>query len=153
MQQPLEEKIAACLKETDTAYETVKHQPVYTNPDMAKALKVKESETVKSLVLNTKENEIIVMVMPGDKKANWKRIAAAADSKKVSFAEPDAVKQHIGCEVGCVPPFGHLTPIRIFMDRALMRNPYVYFNPGVHDKSFKIASKDLENLCRPIFVE
>ncbi len=26
---------------------------------------------------------------------------------------------------------------------------YVYFNPGVHDKSFKIKTWDLKKMCRP----
>ena len=70
----LEEKILALLDEKKIAYEVFEHEPVYTNPAMAEALKVKESETVKSLVLNTKEGRMIVLVLPGDKKVNWKQV-------------------------------------------------------------------------------
>ena len=55
----LEEKILALLAEKKITYEVFEHEPVYTNPAMAEALKVKESETVKSLVLNTKEGRVI----------------------------------------------------------------------------------------------
>ena len=68
----LEEKIISMLEENKTPYEVVEHEPVYTNPAMAEALNVTEAETVKSLVLKTKENEMIVLVMPGNKKVNWK---------------------------------------------------------------------------------
>ena len=47
----LEEKILDLLAEKKIAFEVIEHEPVYTNPAMAEALKVKESETVKSLVL------------------------------------------------------------------------------------------------------
>jgi Ala-tRNA(Pro) deacylase len=134
----LEEKILALLDEKKIAYEVFEHEPVYTNPAMAEALKVKESETVKSLVLNTKEGRMIVLVLPGDKKVDWKQAAAGANTKKVSFAKPEEVSQAVGCEVGCVPD--------------LIKKNFVYFNPGVHDKSFKIKAWDLKKLCNPSLI-
>jgi len=145
----LEEKIVAMLDEHNAPYEVYEHEPVYTNPAMAEALKVSEAETVKSLVLSTKEKEMIVLVLPGNKKVDWKQAARGAGTKKVSFAKPEAVSAAVGCEVGCVPPFGHLTPLPIYMDPELAAKQDVYFNPGVHDKSFKVKARDLQKLCTP----
>ncbi len=148
----LEEKILGILEDKKIPYEIFEHQPVYTNPAMAEALNVSESETVKSLVLMTKEGNMIVLVLPGNKKVNWKQAAAAAKTKKVTFAKPDEVSQAVGCEVGCVPPFGHMTSLPVYMDADLTKKNFVYFNPGVHDKSFKVKAWDLKKLCDPSFV-
>ena len=148
----LEEKIIGMLEDTKISYEIVEHEPVYTNPAMAEALNVSESETVKSLVLKTKEGDMIVLVLPGNKKVDWKQAAAGAKTKKVSFAKPEDVSEAVGCEVGCVPPFGHLTEIPIYMDPDLTKKKFVYFNPGVHDKSFKLKAWDLKKLCNPSFI-
>jgi Ala-tRNA(Pro) deacylase len=148
----LEDKIRAMLDEQKIAYEVFEHEPVYTNPAMAEALKVSESETVKSLVLTTKEGQMIVLVLPGNKKVDWKQAAAAARTKKVSFAKPEDVSPAVGCEVGCVPPFAHLTALPVYMDPDLIKNNFVYFNPGVHDKSFKIKAWDLKKLCNPSLI-
>ncbi len=148
----LEDKIRSLLDQKKIIYDVFEHEPVYTNPAMAEALKVAESETVKSLVLKTKEGEMIVLVLPGDKKVNWKQVAAGTKTKKISFAKPDEVSQAVGCEVGCVPPFGHLTPLPIYMDPDLTKKNFVYFNPGVHDKSLKIKAWDLKRLCNPSFI-
>jgi len=145
----LEEKIIAMLEENSVTYELFEHEPVYTNPVMAEVLGVQESETVKSLVLKTKEGSLAVLVMPGDKRVNWKQAAAGMGTKKVSFAKPEEVSRAVGCEVGCVPPFGHLTTLPIYMDLDLTQKDFVYFNPGVHDKSFKIKAWDLKKLCSP----
>ena len=145
----LEENIVKLLEKMKIAYELHEHEPVYTNPAMAEALQVSESETVKSLVLKTKEKKLVVLVMPGNKKVNWKEAAAGVGTKKVSFAKPEEVSPMVGCEVGCVPPFGHLTTLPIYMDPDLIKKKYVYFNPGVHDKSFKVKSWDLKKLCKP----
>ena len=80
----LEEKILAMLEDKNVSYEIFEHEPVYTNPVMAEALNVSESETVKSLVLKTKEGNMFVLVLPGNKKVNWKQAAAAAKTKKVT---------------------------------------------------------------------
>jgi len=148
----LEEKIVRLLEENKIAYDVVSHEPVYTNPAMAAALNVTEAETVKSLVLKTKEGKLIVLVLPGNKKVDWKQAAAGAKTKKVSFAKPDEVSQMVGCEVGCVPPFGHLTTLPIYMDPDLTKKNVVYFNPGVHHKSFKIKAWDLKKLCKPSII-
>jgi Ala-tRNA(Pro) deacylase len=95
---------------------------------------------------------MIVLVLPGNKKVDWKQAAAAAKTKKVSFAKPAAVSQTVGCEVGCVPPFGHLKTLPIYMDPDLIKKKCVYFNPGVHDKSFKIKAWDLKKLCNPTLI-
>ena len=148
----LEEKIVGILNKQKVSYEIVEHEPVYTNPAMAEALNVDESETVKSLVLKTKEGQMIVLVLPGDKKVDWKQAAAGASTKKVSFAKPDEVSEAVGCEVGCVPPFGHFSTLPIYMDADLPKKEFVYFNPGVHDKSFKVKGWDLRKLCKPSFI-
>lgn len=145
----VEEKIIAMLKEQKIAYEAVDHEPVYTNPAMAEALGVSEGETVKSLVLMTKEKKMVVLVLPGNKKVEWKKAAADIGTKKVSFAKPEQVLEAVGCEVGCVPPFGQLTALPIYMDEELIKKAYVYFNPGVHDKSYKIKGWDLKKISSP----
>ena len=148
----LEENIIELMKKQKVAYEIFEHEPVFTNPAMAEALNVSEAQTVKSLVLSTREGRMIVLVLPGDKKVNWKQAAAGAGTKKVSFAKPEAVSEAVGCEVGCVPPFGHLTTLDIYMDPDLTKKNFVYFNPGVHDKSLKIKAWDLKKLCNPTFI-
>lgn len=143
----LEEKIVETLKKSRIDYEVIEHEPVFTNPAMAEALGVNECQTVKSLVMTTKEKRTIVFVMPGDKKIDWKVAAKTANTKKVGFAKPEEVKEMVGCEVGCVPPFGHMTNLSIYFDGELMHQPAVYFNPGVHNKSFKVSPRDLKKLC------
>lgn len=144
----IEKKIDNILNEKDINFVVISHEPVYTNPDMAKALSASESETVKSLVVKTKEGKIAVLVMPGDKRVDWKEAAIKIGTKKVSFAKPEEVKDIVGCEIGCVPPFGQMTDLPIYIDDDLKKNEFVYFNPGVHNKSYKIKSWDLIKLCK-----
>lgn len=148
----LEERIRKMMEEKKVPIDCIEHEPVYTNPAMAQALGVKESQTIKSLVLKTREGKFGVFVLPGDKRVDWKLIAGQINTKKVEFAKPEEVLQLVGCEVGCVPPFGHITELPIYMDKELLKKDIVYFNPGVHDKSFKVKAWDLKKLCNPKMV-
>ena len=148
----LEERIRDILRDRDIAYEVVDHEPVYTNPAMAEALGVDEAATIKSIVAVTREDELIVVVLPGNRRIDWKQVARCAGTKKVTFAKPDRVSQVVGCEVGCVPPFGQLTDLPVYMDPAVMEMESVYFNPGVHDASYRIRPADLKRLCRPVMM-
>ena len=148
----LEQKITDILKERSIPYEVVEHAAVYTNPEMAEKLGVPVGETVKNLMLTTADGRVIQVVLPGDKKFDGKRVAEKVGTKSVSFAKPEKVLEIAGCEVGCVPPFGHLKPVQVYMDKQLLWKKHVYFNPGVHTKSVKIEAKHLKELCNPIML-
>ena len=149
----LEERIMDMIREDGCPVDVVEHEPVYTNPVMAEVLGVAESETVKSLVVKTKEGDLAVVVLPGDGRIDWKRTARAIGTKKVSMAKPEEVAGKVGCEVGCVPPFGHLESLPVIMDPELTTQTQVYFNPGVHHKSCRIQARDLIKLCNPTFLD
>jgi Ala-tRNA(Pro) deacylase len=145
----LEERIRKILEERSIPIECTEHAPVYTISAAALALGVKESQTVKSLVLKTEGEKFLVLILPGDKKLDWKLLGQQLKTKKLEFAKPEEVLQVVGCEVGCVPPFGHLTDLPIYMDKEFLKKDILYFNPGVHNKSFKVRAWDLRKLCNP----
>jgi Ala-tRNA(Pro) deacylase len=148
----LEERIQSILEDKGIAYAVFDHEPVYTNPTMAEALGVSEAETVKSLVVKTKEGNLAVVVLPGDARMEWKRAAAGLGTKKVSFAKPEVVAEQVGCDVGCVPPFGHLVSLPVAMDPSLASGGQLYFNPGRHDRSYRLRGEDLVAACEPVFL-
>ena len=121
-------------------------------PTTAVALGVSESETVKSLVLMTREKEMVVLVLPGDKKVDWKKAAAGIGTKKVAFAKAEEVLE--GRLRGGLRPAVRRTgrAPSIFMDPDITKKELSHFNPGVHHKSYKIKSWDLKKLCQPKMV-
>ena len=148
----LEEKIMAILRQEQIPHEVVEHDPVYTNPEMAEKLGVEVSETVKNLMLKTDDGRIIQVVLSGEKRFDGKRVARKVGTKSVTFAKPEKVLEVAGCEVGCVPPFGHLQAVQVYMDRQLLWKDHVYFNPGVHHKSVRIEAAKLKDLCNAVML-
>ena len=145
----LETRIMGILREHGVPHEVFTHDPVYTNPELAERLGVPVSETVKNLMLKASDGRVVQVVLPGDKRFDSKRVARKVGVKNVRFAEPETVLEMAGCEIGCVPPFGHVRSVPVYMDRQLLWREHVYFNPGVHDKTVRIESRSLKELCKP----
>ena len=141
-----EENIMTMLKDRQVPHEVIEHKPVANNVATAEALGVSLGDTVKSLMLETTEGEIILVVVPGDQRFDSKRLTAKAGTKRVVFAKPEKVLEYAGCEVGCVPPFGHSKTVRVFVDETLLSKGQVYFNAGTHTKSVKIEALRLPEL-------
>jgi len=142
----VEETIMNLLKERQVPHEVIAHPAVTNNAAMAEALKVPLADTVKNLMLETTEGEIILVVLPGDQRFDSKRLTAKAGTKRVVFAKPEKVLEFAGCEVGCVPPFGHAKTVRVFLDGALLSKGQVYFMPGTLTKSVKLEAARLPEL-------
>jgi len=142
----VEETIMNLLRERQVPFEVIEHAPVYNNAAMAEAAKVPLGDTLKNIMLETTEGEIIVVVVPGDQRFDTKRLIAKAGTKRVVFAKPEKVLEFAGCAVGSVPPFGYAKPVRVFLDPAVLAKAAVYFNPGVHTKSVKVDPKRLKDL-------
>ncbi len=145
----VEETIMSLLRERQVPFEVIEHPPVFNNAAMAEAAKVPLADTLKNIMLETTEGEIIVVVVPGDQRFDAKRLTAKAGTKRVVFAKPDKVLEFAGCAVGSVPPFGHVKPVRVFVDAAVLAKDAVYFNPGVNTKSVKIGAQRLAELGTP----
>ena len=148
----LEQKIRTTLEEKAIAFEAIEHAPVYTNPEMAERLSVPQELTIKNLVLKTREGEFALLLLPGNKRFDTKQVSAALGTKNVSLAKPEEVLKLVGCEIGCVPPFGHAKKLTILMDPDLLTFEYLYFNPGSHSRSYKIQSRYLPELCSPVML-
>ncbi len=107
---------------------------------------VKTVRIVKSLIFVAKgaaKEKPVVALVPGDRRADMKAVAAELGVKKVRFASPEMVLEWSGFQVGAVPPVGHLHPMTILMDEGLPRDGYIYPAAGELNNAFEITFQKL----------
>ena len=92
-----------------------------TAVDAARAVGSKLSQIVKSLVFDCDGRWVVVLV-PGDRRADLEKIAAAAGAKKARIAKPDEVERATGFVAGAVAPFPLPNVDRVFVDRGPARS-------------------------------
>lgn len=117
-----------------------------TAQDAANAIGVGVGQIVKSLVFGVDE-EIVMALVSGSNQLDEKKLAAAAGGAKCKRVDADAVRAATGFPIGGVPPFGHATQLRIFIDPDLLQydgvNDMVWAAAGTWNDNFAIAPKDL----------
>jgi Cys-tRNA(Pro) deacylase len=118
-----------------------------TAVEAARAVGCKLGQIVKSLVFDCDGRWVVVLV-PGDRRADLGKIAAAAGAKKVRIAKPDEVERATGFVAGAVAPFPLPNVDRIFVDRGLLAHKRVWIGAGSPRHMAEIAPGDLIRLSR-----
>jgi Cys-tRNA(Pro) deacylase len=113
-----------------------------TAADAAAAIGVSVGQIVKSLVFAV-DGEIVMAYVSGSNQLDEKKLAAAAGGKKCSRVDADAVRTATGYPIGGVPPFGHSTQLRVFVDPDLLQYDEVWAAAGTWNDNFGAAPADI----------
>lgn len=108
-----------------------------TAADAAAAIGVQVGQIVKSLIFAV-DGEIVLAYVSGSNQLDEKRLAAAAGGAKCARVDADAVREATGFPIGGVPPFGHVTHLRVFIDPDLLTWDEVWAAAGTWNDVFAI---------------
>ena len=115
--------------------------------EAASSLGCEVGAIVKSLLFKTEQNFILCLVA-GDKKASLNKIKKILNIKDVSMASADDVKNVTGFTIGGVSPIGHLNKITILVDSSLERFNFLFAAAGHPNCVFKISFTDLKKITQ-----
>ena len=113
-----------------------------TAADAAAAIGVSVGQIVKSLVCAV-DGEIVMAYVSGSNQLDEKKLAAAAGGAKCSRVDADAVRAATGYPIGGVPPFGHSTQLRVFVDPDLLQYDEVWAAAGTWNDNFGANPNDI----------
>ena len=113
-----------------------------TAADAAAAIGVSVGQIVKSLVFGV-DSEIVMALVSGSNQLDEKKLAAAAGGAKCSRVDADAVRAATGYPIGGVPPFGHSTQLRVFVDPDLLQYDEVWAAAGTWNDNFGANPNDI----------
>ncbi len=131
------------LKEFDeTLSVTELESTARTAVDAAKSLNCEVGAIVKSLLFKNGDNFFLCLVS-GDKRCSLNKLKKFFNSKNLSMASPDDVKEQTGYTIGGVSPIGHINNLQILVDTSLNRFKDLYAAAGHPNCIFKINFKDL----------
>ena len=113
-----------------------------TAVDAANVIGVAVGQIVKSLIFGV-DGELVLAYVSGSNQLDEKKLAAAAGGAKCARVDADAVRNATGFPIGGVPPFGHLTPLRVFIDPDLLQYDEVWAAAGTWHDVFGIEPHKL----------
>jgi len=124
-------------------------QTVHSVHDVQIACKCEASEVIKTLVFIGR-NPIIV-IMPGDKRANIAKIEKLTGEQGLRMAKPEEVIAITGYSVGSVSPFGVNTKIKQIADNSILTLPSLFLGSGKSDVLIKINQTEFVKSFRGKF--
>src|SRR5262245_39452963 len=118
-----------------------------TAEDAARAVGSKLAQIVKSLVVDCHGRPFVVMV-PGDRRADLRKVARAAGVRKAKVAGPDRVRAVTGFEPGAVAPFPLPKIDRVLVDRQVLVHERVWIGAGSPHHVDTLSPSDLVRLSK-----
>jgi Cys-tRNA(Pro) deacylase len=123
-----------------------------TAADAAAAIGVTVGQIVKSLVFGV-DGETVMALVSGSNQLDEKKLAAAAGGSKCSRVDADAVRAATGYPIGGVPPFGHTTQLRVFVDPDLLQYDEVWAAAGTWNDNFGAAPADIVRVAGGVITD
>ncbi len=113
-----------------------------TAQDAARAVGCEVSQIVKSLVFVAADAAVVVLVSGVNRVdvAKLKDILATGDVRR---ADADEARDATGFAIGGIPPFGHVRPLPVLVDRELLGHEALWAAAGRPDTVFSIRPDDL----------
>ena len=124
-------------------------QTARTANDAANSLNTEVGSIVKSLLFRNEGNFFLCLVS-GDKRCSLNKLKKIFNSKDLSMASPDEVKDQTGYTIGGVSPVGHKNKLEILVDESLNRFKNLYAAAGHPNCIFKINFDELLNLTNGV---
>lgn len=113
-----------------------------TAQDAADAIGVTVGQIVKSLVFAV-DGEVVMAYVSGANQLDEKKLAMAAGGATCSRVDADVVRNATGYPIGGVPPFGHTTQLRVFVDPDLLQYDEVWAAAGTWNDNFGANPADI----------
>lgn len=127
-------------------------QSTRTALEAARALGTTPDRIVKS-VLFLADGQPVLALVSGAHRVSTDKLARACGADRVRAADPETVARLTGFPAGAVPPVGHVTPVLVFMDDALLVPDLVYAGAGDPNTLVAISPQDLLRVTSARVVE
>jgi len=123
-----------------------------TARDAATAIGVGAGQIVKSLIFGV-DGELVLAYVSGSNQLDENKLAVAANGLTCARVDADAVRNATGFPIGGVPPFGHQTELRVFIDPDLMQFDEVWAAAGTWHDVFALTPTQLVEASGGILVD
>jgi Cys-tRNA(Pro) deacylase len=142
------ERVSAYLREA-RAEARVEEFPrgTPTARDAAKAVGCELSQIVKSLVVDC-DGQAVVVLVPGDRRADVAKVAAAVGAASARVAGPAQVEEVTGFAPGAVAPFPLPRIQHVLIDRTLLAHEVVWVGAGSERHMAGLSPVELVRLAR-----
>ncbi|HMA94977.1 MAG TPA: YbaK/EbsC family protein [Polyangiaceae bacterium] len=142
------DRVRNYLRENDVAFEVMEHKPTVTAQSIAQ-LEHESGWRIAKPVMLKLGSKLAMAVVPAPVRVDLSKVKMGLCREDVELAaETEYASTFPDCELGAEPPFGNLYGVPMFIDRALLGDPYLVFRDGTHHATLKTSLNDYLRVTR-----
>jgi Ala-tRNA(Pro) deacylase len=146
------DRLVSLLEGSDARFRVIEHAAEGRSDLVASIRGTAPGQGAKAMLCKSKDDDaaLVLAILPGDRKLDFKKVAAAAGVRKATLASPEEAQRETGCVIGAIPPFSFSTDIGLIVDPGLIdRFDEIAFNAGRLDRSIVLSSADYMRIAQP----
>jgi Cys-tRNA(Pro) deacylase len=121
----------AALDAVGLPYRVIRHGPVSSLAEAARARGVEPADVIKTLVVRRADDDFLFVLVPGDRVISWPKLRALLGVSRLSLPRPDVAQAATGYERGTITPFGSSQPWPVIADERVRGRP-ITLGAGEH---------------------
>src|SRR5918996_640512 len=134
----MNERLQAELRRAGARFEVITHPEAYTAQERAAASQVTGRRLAKVVVVRD-DDWFGLAVIPAAASLNLAALQALTGRPELKLAtEKEFAPLFPDCELGAMPPFGHLYGMSAFLDTSLADEPEFVFEGGTHREEIRM---------------
>lgn len=137
------------LTDNEVDFKLVDHPSAFAAQDVAFKSGVPGRVFAKTVMIKL-DGQMAMAVLPADSRVDFHLLKEAAGAQTIALClESEFEKIFPDCELGAMPPFGHLYGMPVFVSGSLIRAETISFNAGTHTEVVTMPFGDFERLVEP----
>jgi Cys-tRNA(Pro)/Cys-tRNA(Cys) deacylase len=131
----------AAAEGTGLAHRVIRHGPVRSLAEAARARGVAPADVVKTLVRRGEDDFLFVLV-PGDRAISWPKLRRLLGVSRLSMPDAEVARQATGYERGTITPLGSVRPWPVIADERL-RGREITLGAGEHGLALAFDANEI----------
>ncbi len=130
------------LESNQVPFEEIEHPEAMSSERIAELEHVSGYRFAKPVILAMNEKDLLMAVAPSNYRVYPNKLGAWLGADRIRLATEDEFEWHFpDCELGAMPPFGHLYALPCYVDSSLTYGEYLFFNAGSHRTSIQMKMR------------
>lgn len=130
------------LDSSGIAYRVIRHGPVRSLAEAAKARGVEPADVVKTMVVRRGQGDYLFVLVPGDRAISWPKLRALLGVSRLSMPDATVAKQVTGYERGTITPLGSVTAWPVIADQRMLGRE-ITLGAGEHGLAVGVRAEEV----------
>lgn len=131
----------SAVEESGLTHRIIRHGPVASLAEAAKARGVDPADVIKTLVVRRGDDDFLFVLVPGDRAISWSKLRKLLGVSRLSMPDAKTAQAVTGYERGTITPFGSSHPWPVIADMRVAGRQ-ITLGAGEHGTAIAVSADD-----------